>query len=108
MADSSGSAGSNEASVLPDGSTKKTKSPFTVSSISKKKYKAIRDFVQKEFGEEVADPVCQKICEVFEFDPVIGVSKEKSQATYAWKKKKAAELGVSLYAVTKGLSHIKC
>ena len=84
MADSSGSAGSsgpassNESGVLPDASTKKTKSPFTLSPITKKKYNTIKEYVEKEYGKEVADLICKKICEVF--DPVVGnYTKEKTQ-----------------------------
>jgi hypothetical protein len=107
MEASSGSADSNKSGVLPDVSTKKTKSPFTLSPITKKKYNAIKENVEKEYGKEVADFVCQKICDVFEFDPVVGnYAKEKVQKHQEWREKRSKELGVTQKDLRKGVKNL--
>ena len=51
--------------------------------------------------------VCKKICEVFEFDPVIGnYTKEKNAKKQEWIERKAKELNVSTKEVRKGLKNL--
>lgn len=85
----------------------KNKSPFTLSPITKKKYNAIKEYAQEKFGQEEAELLCQKICEIFDFDPVIGnYAKEKVQKHQEWRDRRSKELGVPQKELRKGVKNL--
>jgi multidrug efflux pump subunit AcrB len=79
----------------------------TLSMMTLKKYKTVKQHIEQNYGTEACDDICHKICEVFKFDPVIGnSSKQKTQKVIEWREKKAKELGVTPNDIRKGLKKL--
>ena len=77
------------------------------SSITKKRYNLIKLFLEEKYDKTLSEDVCNKICEVFKFDPnYVDESKTASKKTMEWRQRKAKELGVSQHQIMKGLKNI--
>lgn len=79
-----------------------------ICSISKKRYDQLKSFITHNYGERAAHEICAKLCEITKFDPTyVNSSEEKVAKVKEWRRKKAAELGISISKVAKGLKNIK-
>ena len=83
-------------------STTPQKNPVT-SSMSKKRLSEIREGLVQIYGEDKIDSALTMICEVMKFDPENYrkgfYTPEKGQKSLDYKRKKATELGKSIYEV---------
>lgn len=81
---------------------RKNKNSIT-SSMSKKRLGEIKEALKELYGEDKIDDAINKICQIMKFDPdnyCKGVySPEKGQKIVEYRRKKAAELGKTVYEV---------
>ena len=74
---------------------------------SKKKFNDYKTQLEVEFGVEISSRCCERLCEIFSYDPEAKTSDpEKSKHHIEWRKKKAKELGINLYQINKGIKKL--
>ena len=74
---------------------------------SKKKYNDFKHYLDQKLGSEMSIECCEKLCEIFTYDPEANTSDpEKSKKNDLWRKNKAKELGVSLYRINMGIKNL--
>lgn len=70
--------------------------------LSKQRYQSIKQFIIQHVGEnEVSNKILHHICNIMNFNPEYGLyTPEHKNRLYSKVKQKAAELGISVYALT--------
>ena len=81
------------------------KQPLGQGTMTKKRYHEIIEYIQDQYGEEVANTVGEKIKQSLNFDPnVTTYSSERGRQIVDNRRKRAELLGVSTY-VLNGKAH---
>ena len=76
-------------------------------SFSKKKYNEYKKYLETELGSELSISCCEKLCEIFSYNPNANTSNpEKAKNRDIWRKNKATELGVSIYRINQGIKNL--
>jgi hypothetical protein len=66
--------------------------------LSKKKYKELKEKFESHADKETAEILLKDVCEVLNFNPLIGLyNKEIGKKMIEYRNKKAEEAGLSLY-----------